>query len=163
MTSSFTTYQNVSQHGFVEVKKNINTQQHGLFALRAYEKGDIIIAFDAAKIVDTPNYLTVQVSDTKHIHLSPEYLQYVNHCCAPNVIFNTSKMVLECIDDISIGEELCFFYPATEWEIAQTFQCLCGSSNCIGLIQGAANTSLDILKQYTLTDFIKNKLAQRVR
>lgn len=163
MTSSFTTYQNVSQHGFVEVKKNIATQQHGLFALRAYEKGDIIIAFDAAKIVDTPNYLTVQVSDTKHIHLSPEYLQYVNHCCAPNVIFNTSKMVLECIDDISIGEELCFFYPATEWEIAQTFQCLCGSSNCIGLIQGAANISLDILKQYTLTDFIKNKLAQRVR
>lgn len=161
MTSSNINYQNVSQHDFVEVKKNTTTQQHGLFALRAYEKGDIIVAFDASKIVDTPNYLTVQISDTKHIHLSPEYLQYVNHCCAPNVIFNTSKMILECINDVSIGDELCFFYPATEWKIAQTFQCHCGSSNCIGLIQGAADTSLDILNQYILTDFIKNKLVQR--
>jgi hypothetical protein len=70
-------------------------------------------------------------------------------------------MQLESLNDIEAGEELCFFYPATEWKIAQTFQCHCGSSNCIGLIQGAADTSLDILIQYTLTDFIKNKLAQR--
>ena len=39
MTTSNINYQNVSQHDFVEVKKNTTTQQHGLFALRAYEKG----------------------------------------------------------------------------------------------------------------------------
>jgi hypothetical protein len=63
---------------------------------------------NASKIVDTPNYLTVQISETKHIHLSPEYLQYVNHCCEPNVLFNTTTMQLECISDIEAGEELRF-------------------------------------------------------
>jgi len=99
----------ISSHEHCEVRQNKENNQHGLFANASFKAGDTIVAFDASKIVDTPNYLTVQVSEHKHIYLFPEYLQYVNHCCEPNVIFNTTTMQLECISDIETGEELRFF------------------------------------------------------
>ena len=144
----------ISSHPNCEVKQHLLNEQNGLFATTAFSKGDIIIDFGSSKIVDTPNYLTVQVEEDKHIHLSPEYLQYTNHSCEPNVLFNTSSMELECLTDIAIGDELTFFYPATEWEISQTFNCHCGKPNCVGLIQGAAELPADILNRYKITDFI---------
>jgi len=150
----------ISEHEHCVVKKNANNEQHGLFANASFKVGENIVAFNASKIVDTPNYLTVQISETKHIYLFPEYLQYVNHCCEPNVLFNTSTMQLECISDIEVGEELRFFYPATEWRIAQQFICNCGKPSCVGLIQGAADTPSEVLNKYKLTDFIKSMAAQ---
>ena len=150
----------ISQHEHCIVKQNKENNQHGLFANASFKAGSTIVAFNASKIVDTPNYLTVQVSEHKHIHLSPEYLQYVNHCCEPNVLFNTTTMQLECISDIEAGEELRFFYPATEWRIAQQFICNCGKPSCVGLIQGAADTPTEVLNKYKLTDFIKSMAAQ---
>ena len=150
----------ISSHEHCEVRQNNENNQQGLFANVSFKVGQNIVAFNASKIVDTPNYLTVQVSEHKHIHLSPEYLQYVNHCCEPNVIFNTTTMQLECISDIEAGEELRFFYPATEWRIAQQFVCNCGKPSCVGLIQGAADTSAEVLNKYKLTDFIKSMAAR---
>ena len=150
----------ISSHEHCEVRQNKENNQHGLFANASFKAGDTIVAFDASKIVDTPNYLTVQVSEHKHIYLFPEYLQYVNHCCEPNVLFNTTTMQLECISDIETGEELRFFYPATEWKIAQQFVCNCGKASCVGLIQGAADTPTEVLNKYKLTDFIKSMAAQ---
>jgi hypothetical protein len=150
----------ISSHEHCEVRQNKENKQHGLFTNASFKAGDTIVAFDASKIVDTPNYLTVQVSEHKHIYLFPEYLQYVNHCCEPNVIFNTTTMQLECISDIETGEELRFFYPATEWKIAQQFICNCGKPSCVGLIQGAADTPTEVLNKYKLTDFIKSMAAQ---
>jgi hypothetical protein len=150
----------ISSHEHCEVRQNKENQQLGLFANTSFKAGDTIVAFDASKILDTPNYLTVQVSEHKHIHLSPEYLQYVNHCCEPNVLFNTTTMQLECISDIEADEELRFFYPATEWRISQQFVCNCGKPSCVGLIQGAADTPTEVLNKYKLTDFIKSMAAR---
>lgn len=150
----------ISQHDHCEVKEHKGNQHKSLFAITSFKVGDTLVAFDASKIVDTPNYLTVQISEHKHIHLFPAYLQYVNHSCAPNVLFNTTTMQLECISAIQAGDELCFFYPATEWRIAQQFDCNCGQPNCVGLIQGAADTSAEVLKRYKLTDFIQSMLTQ---
>ena len=150
----------ISQHENFIVKKNTVNQQQGLFAAKPFKVGDQMISFGASKIVDTPNYLTVQISATQHIHLFPAYLQYINHSCEPNVLFNTTTMLLECISDIEEGDELCFFYPATEWRMAQQFVCNCGNPNCVGLIQGAADTPTEVLNKYKLTDFIKSMAAQ---
>jgi len=150
----------ISLHESCEVKQNKENKQHGLFANTSFKTGDVIVAFKASKVVDAPNYLTVQISETQHIHLLPEYLQYVNHCCEPNVLFNTSTMQLECINDIALGEGLCFFYPATGWRMAQQFICNCGKPSCVGLVQGAADTSSEVLNKYKLTDFIKSMAAK---
>jgi len=146
----------ISQHEDIEVMQNKDNEQKSLFAACDFNVGDTIATFDASKIVDTPNYLTVQISETKHIHLFPEYLQYINHSCEPNVLFNTTTMQLECVSAIQAGDELCFFYPATEWRMAQQFVCNCGKPSCVGLVQGAADTDSEVLNKYKLTDFIKS-------
>jgi hypothetical protein len=38
--------------------------------------------------------------------------------------------------------------------ISQKFNCHCGKSSCVGLIQGAAELPTEVLKKYKLSDFI---------
>ncbi|NQW78084.1 MAG: hypothetical protein HQ449_02090, partial [Chitinophagaceae bacterium] len=52
-----------SSHEHCIVKQNKENNQHGLFANTSFKAGSTIVAFNASKIVDTPNYLTVQVSE----------------------------------------------------------------------------------------------------
>ena len=38
---------------------------------------------------------------------------------------------------LKVGEEMTFFYPSTEWDMDQGFDCFCGSEVCLGYIGGA--------------------------
>lgn len=144
-----------------EVRMNTTTKQKGLFSLHKYCIGEKLVPFTAASIETSPNYLTVQINKNTHIHLNPTFLQFINHSCTPNVFFNTTTMQLECIQNIVPGAEIVFFYPSTEWEIASTFKCHCGSPECILEITGAANTPLDILSKYRLSDYINEMLLKK--
>ncbi|MCB1177070.1 MAG: SET domain-containing protein-lysine N-methyltransferase [Leptospiraceae bacterium] len=127
-----------------------------LFTSSSFEPGEIISEFGYKEIFKTPNYLTVQLDKDKHILLDPEYLQYINHSCEPNVHFNTTKMVVEAIKYIPEGEQLTFFYPSTEWTMDRSFECLCGSEHCLKLIEGASKIPLNILNNYHLSAYIKS-------
>ncbi len=151
-------YRVVSKHGFGEIREDEASLAKAFFALQNFSSGDILAEFSGAAILKQPTYLTVQISEDEHIHLKPEFLQYINHSCEPNVLFNTSTMQLECLQPINIGDELCFFYPATEWDMAQPFECLCGTKSCVKQIQGAAHLSKETLAKYKLTDFIQRML-----
>ncbi|OJD19947.1 hypothetical protein AJ78_00141 [Emergomyces pasteurianus Ep9510] len=121
------------------------------------------------------DYSTVQISRTEHIRLNSDLL-YCNHSCDPNVRFVTStlaspkagfeKQVSGAIEVWSIrsipaGEELRFFYPSTEWEMAQPFECSCGAEKCLGLVDGAKNVPKDALKRYWLSGHIESLLNER--
>ena len=106
-----------------------------------------------------PNYLTVQVSDDQHIMLNPEFLQYINHSCSPNVFVDPHGGTVTALQDIAAGEEFTFFYPSTEWSMEQAFDCECGSDNCLRYIQGAAHLPLEVLREYELSQYIQSKLA----
>ena len=41
------------------------------------------------------------------------------------------------------------------------FECHCSEKNCIGLVQGAADTSIEILSKYKLSDFIQSMLIEK--
>ncbi|MEO5984409.1 MAG: SET domain-containing protein-lysine N-methyltransferase [Ferruginibacter sp.] len=148
----------LSNHGFAEVRQNIQTKQKSLYALRAFLKGESLSEFSAGKLCDTPNYLTVQTGRNRHITLIPEFLQYINHGCEPNVFFDTTAMQLTALRDLSVNEELLFFYPSTEWDMAQPFFCYCESKNCLQNIKGAKYLRSEHLSKYTLTDFIMQEL-----
>ncbi len=126
-----------------------------LFAKKAFSRGEILCPFGAAAKTDTPNYLTVQVSTSSHISLFPEILQYINHSCDPNVFFDVNSSTLRALKDISEGEEITFFYPSTEWEMDQPFECWCGAERCLKQIQGAAFLPQNILRQYELNEHIR--------
>jgi len=155
-------YRVIAQHGFAEIREDEESLAKALFATCSFEPGDIICRFSGAAILNEPTYLTVQVGETEHIHLQPEFLQYINHSCNPNVIFNTTLYQLECLQPIKTGDELCFFYPATEWSMAQPFECLCGSKKCLKYIQGAAHLPIESLEGYKLTDFIQRMLNKTI-
>ena len=154
-------YRIISNHVIAEVRQKISNDQNALFALRPYQPGEVIADFSAGTIAAEPTYLTVQVDVGKHITLQPEFLQYINHSCSPNVFFDTSAMQLVALRELDIEEEMTFFYPSTEWEMTQSFSCYCGSPACIGEIRGAAFLSNDIAAQYRFTDFIQQQLAKK--
>jgi hypothetical protein len=134
------------------------TGQRQLHSTQSYQPGDVICEFGARETMRYPNYLTVQVAADKHILLAPENLQYANHSCSPNIFFDTTKMEVIALMPIATGDELTFFYPSTEWDMDQPFQCYCGNTNCLGMIEGAAYLPDDVLKQYKLTDFVIRQL-----
>ena len=143
-----------SKQDTTRVLINAATQQKSLHSSSVFKTGELITDFSAASTLAEPTYLTIQVDTNKHITLQPDYLQYVNHSCSPNVFFNTTTFQLIALKDILVDEELTFFYPSTEWDMAQPFKCNCGNNNCLHIIQGAKHLPAQVLSSYQLTYYI---------
>ena len=152
----------ISHHVFANVRLNCSTNQKSMHAAVAFEPGQLIAEFHAGITQSYATYLTVQIDVNIHITLQPVCLQYINHSCNPNTFFDTAAMEVICLKSIAAGEELSFFYPATEWEMSQPFVCNCQSKDCLQLINGASHLDRSTLEKYRLTDFIKRQLAQRI-
>lgn len=152
----------ISKHIFADVLLNNESNQRSLFATTGFGAGDVICKFSAGITQTFATYLTVQTATDRHITLMPEFLQYINHSCEPNVFFDTTNMQLVCIQAMQPGDEFTFFYPSTEWEMAQPFVCNCGSAGCLQLINGASHLSVETLSKYKLTDFIRQQVKQKL-
>ncbi|MEO6488821.1 MAG: SET domain-containing protein-lysine N-methyltransferase [Ferruginibacter sp.] len=152
----------ISQHVFAEIIQNTETSQNSLHAIVSFKKGALISTFSAGDTFSTPNYLTVQKGINEHITLLPQFLQYINHSCDPNVFFDTTSMEVIALKDIQPNEEFSFFYPSTELDMAQPFLCYCGSRSCLQNIKGAKYIPGKILKKYRLTDFIQQQLQHKL-
>lgn len=153
----------ISNHGFAEVTFNLQSKQNTLVSMRHFHGGELISYFSPGVVKNTPDYLTVQTGVDVHITLLPEFLQYINHSCEPNAFFNTTTMELVALKDIRVGEEFSFFYPSTEWAMAQPFYCYCGSGSCLQNIQGAYFLTPSQLEKYKFTDFINSQLTSTTR
>ncbi|HRE38661.1 MAG TPA: SET domain-containing protein-lysine N-methyltransferase [Chitinophagaceae bacterium] len=154
-------YRIVSTHEIAEVRQQISNGQNGLFTLTSYQPGEVIADFSAGTISAEPTYLTVQIDSGKHITLQPDFLQYINHSCEPNVFFNTTTMKLVALKELHPHDELVFFYPSTEWKMNQPFDCYCGHACCQGEIRGGAYLSKEAREKYQLNDFIQQQLAKQ--
>ena len=156
-------YKMLSKHGFADIMQNGITGEKSLHSIAFFDVGETICSFSAADIFSVATYLTVQTGENKHIILDPEFLQYINHSCDPNVFFDTTRMELLVIKEIQPGDELMFFYPSSEWQMTQPFDCFCGTPKCLHSIQGAVYLSEQTIQQYQLTDFIMEKLQNRMK
>lgn len=158
MPEATVTYQVIYSNEYIEVRRNNISGHHGLFSRKEFTNDQLISAFTAEQVFRKPSYQTIQISDRRHISLQPHFLQYVNHSCEPNCFFNTTDMEFIALHAVNSGDELTFFYPSTEWRMAQPFMCYCGKINCCGLIEGASQMPGNLLKQYKLTTYIHKKL-----
>ncbi len=161
ITAVTSAYKMVSKHGFADIMQNSITGEKSLHAAAFFDAGDMISEFSADKILETPTYLTVQTGENKHITLMPEFLQYINHSCEPNVFFDTTGMRVIALKEIQPGDELMFFYPSSEWAMTQAFDCFCGTAKCLHRIQGASHLTDEEAARYKLTDFIQEQLLNR--
>jgi hypothetical protein len=139
------------------------TGHHSLRATAPLRKGEVLCPFSALEWLDHATRFTLQLDEERHILLSPEPLWYTNHSCSPNIFFDTERMEVVCLQDIREGEELCFFYPSTEWAMAEPFKCVCGKPECLGWISGAVDLPDEVLERYELCAYVVKKWEQRKR
>jgi hypothetical protein len=127
-----------------------------LRAVKNFDAGDVVADLSLhAWVTPKKRYTTVQAGKNKHIELGSEMV-FCNHSCSPNVHFDMSRMCTVAIKPIHAGDELVFFYPSSEWEMDQPFQCWCGSSACVGWIAGARFLSPTVLGNFKyINDHIK--------
>ncbi|KAG9122338.1 hypothetical protein FRC07_001342 [Ceratobasidium sp. 392] len=155
--------------GLMEVNIQLGDFNSGLICLQNVKAGKVI-----ARLTGTTktkkSWSTVQHGEgpDDHIELN-SVLVYVNHSCSPNAAFDlTSPNKVEwnfrALRDIRPGEEFSFFYPSTEWDMDQGFECKCGVENCIGYISGAKNLSRAQLEERGfISSYISKMLDQRDR
>jgi hypothetical protein len=136
----------------VVVEGNGRKGKH-VVTMAAIPAGAVILQVIGYHVVPVPNRFTVQAGASIHLAgIGP--LTFMNHSCAPNVIIVTPDMTVKAIRDIGAGEELTFFYPSTEWHLAEPFECHCGTDSCIGLIAGAASLPDQVLSRYFVNEHI---------
>ncbi|TDX01505.1 SET domain-containing protein-lysine N-methyltransferase [Dinghuibacter silviterrae] len=137
------------------------TGHRSLRATAPLHEGQVLCVFSAEDVLDHPTRFTLQIDEGKHILLHPEALWYTNHSCSPNIFFDTETMEIVCLRDVAAGEELAFFYPSTEWRMAEPFDCHCGNPGCLHRISGASVLPNEVLQRYRLTAYVQRKWAER--
>ncbi|KAG9248608.1 hypothetical protein BJ878DRAFT_4954 [Calycina marina] len=116
----------------------------GDYATRSVSKVDLrpfeVLAdlnFPPCTKASVATYATVQMGQHEHLSLNSD-LVYINHSCEPSLIFDTGNMkVIAGPKGLKKGDELTFFYPSTEYTMAQCFECICSTLSCRGFISGA--------------------------
>ncbi len=119
-------------------------------------RGQVVRRFQHFKTSTSPTLRTIQVSDD--LHVDDAVGRYVNHSCDPTVYVDTQSLGLIALRHIRKGEEITFFYPATEWDMAEPFQCNCGHESCLGEIRGAQALPLSLLDRYAVAPHIRCRL-----
>ncbi|KAF2638681.1 hypothetical protein P280DRAFT_471256 [Massarina eburnea CBS 473.64] len=140
----------------------------GDFAARSISLVDLPAGAIFARITNptpaTCAYTSVQASRDLHIELNCD-LVYINHSCQPTLIFDMERWEVRANPNLSeglkTGDELTFFYPSTEWNMAQPFECRCKEAECKGTIKGAKDMDIGVLKQYWLSSHIQELLKEQ--
>ncbi|KAF2804638.1 uncharacterized protein BDZ99DRAFT_467323 [Mytilinidion resinicola] len=113
--------------------------------------------------IATKAYTSVQAGPDLHIELNSD-LVYINHSCEPTLIFDMARWEVRVNPALSgglqPGMELTFFYPSTEWHMAQPFKCLCGTAQCLGTVSGARDLG-GKLAGYYLNAHIEDLLVEQ--
>jgi len=135
-----------------------NSYGLGLVARRAWRAWEVITPLRFGPATAVPARWTVQCGPNQHAEPLPFQLRYVNHSCAPSVQFDLEGGVLRAIRDIEPGDELHYFYPSTEWAMADTFDCQCGAVDCLGRIGGASELPVEALQPHLLSPYIREAL-----
>lgn len=61
------------------------------------------------------------------------------------------------------NEEMQFFYPSTEWDMAQPFECICAAPTCRGTISGARDMTSEQLDGLWLNNHIRELLDEQAQ
>lgn len=126
------------------------------------QAGSRLFSFDPGCFQKEKTYQTIQVGPDKHCLVDSD-VTLLNHSCNPNLIVDTSSGFIYAQKNINPGEELNYFYPSTEWDMARPFVCNCRNPECIGIVKGAYWTPLSILSAYYLNRHIVELLITHIK
>lgn len=119
-----------------------------LVARQPVKAGELLTVIAPFRELDRPDRYSIQVGAGRHILLDPYWLTFTNHSCAPNTVFDIGAMQARAVRDIAAGEAVTIFYPATERDMAEPFDCLCGEPQCLGRVSGAKFLPAEVRERY---------------
>lgn len=161
MTEFISTWKQPSHPTTIQVVKGAPYQSSAR-SLVSLPAGALFSKITTAIPVAHKTYTSVQSGIGLNIELCSD-LVYCNHSCSPSLEFDMSKFEVRVSRDrpLSVGDELTFFYPSTEWNMVQPFRCNCRSEKCLGVISGSESLA-GVRKQYWLNEHIVELAAKEI-
>lgn len=126
--------------------------------------GALFARITTATYTPHQTYSSVQVGPEVHVELKSDLL-FIDHSCQPSLEFDMARFEVRVVKDRPLceGDKLSFFYPSTEWKMAQPFDCRCDAPKevCLKRIEGAEGLDDTVLSRYWLNEHINELLAVR--
>lgn len=110
--------------------------QRGVVTTRAIPAGSIVATLLVERTEYQASRYSIQQDEQRHIVVALP-LRLMNHSCQPTCYLDMETLTVRALRPLAAGEEVNFFYPATEWEMAEPFDCHCGAPSCLHTIRGA--------------------------
>ncbi len=124
------------------------TLEYRLVAIRPLVAGGRLFRIEG-ELSSRPSRYSVQIGENQHIDLGighsfeeildRYYWRFMNHSCEPNAVIRGREVLAR--RDIEVWEDITFNYNTTEYDMAEPFECRCGSPICLGRIQGFRHLS----------------------
>ena len=115
-----------------------------LIALCPIAEGATLFSLSGREI-PAPTRYSVQVGPSLHLDqdcarditdvVRRYFWRYLDHACDPAVIIRDREVI--AVRDIAPGDRVTFNYNTTEYDMAESFRCHCGSARCVGVVRGA--------------------------
>lgn len=123
------------------VVKDAGTKGRGVFALRAFRKGEFIFRRRHGRVVSNREILSLSEEERRHLceldyETSGVLLPpgcYLNHSCEPNAMRSGVKVF--AWQDIAAGDEITIDYRLNAFG-GERSRCQCRSPNCTGEVVG---------------------------
>jgi hypothetical protein len=119
-----------------------------LVATEAIQVGERILRIEG-EFSAVPSRYSVQVDTDLHVEVPAEaslelvldryFWRFLNHSCSPTAILRGRDVIAR--RRIKPWDEVTFDYDSTEYDMAEPFQCRCGSPQCRGTIRGYRHLS----------------------
>ena len=123
------------------------------------ERGEVVAPLTGRR-VPTADRHTIQIGRDLHLtDLGP--FAYLDHSCKPTVHVDVAAMAVVALAPLAAGAPLTFFYPATEWDMAEPFDCRCGAPGCVRRVAGARHLPAEALARYELAPHVRELLGER--
>jgi hypothetical protein len=112
-------------------------------AIRTVKVGGKVLTLDG-EVVDRPSRHSIQLDEGSHIEVMDDLpleemmlshpWRFTNHSCDPNTKLVDRSLV--ALRPVRAGDEVTYNYNTSEWELAEPFECRCGSPSCERTIRG---------------------------
>lgn len=161
--SEFTpTWEQPSHPEHINVVKGDEPYTAAAYSLVSLPAGSLFAKIKTATPVPKNTYTSVANGADSRIELNSD-LVYCNHSCDPSLVFDMARFEVRVVDHrpLAVGDALTFFYPSSEWDMVQPFQCNCGSgAKCLGMISGSSRIEPLVLSRYWLNDHVVEQIAK---
>ena len=118
---------------------------HGaaLYATRDLARGERILTI-GGRVQRSPTRYSIQIDVGRHVEADGDLpddemrvrhpWRFLNHSCDPVARIEGDALYARAA--IRAGDEITFDYTTTEADMAEPFECRCGSPRCVGLVRG---------------------------